>query len=242
MKIFNTWIVNKYIAHRGLHNKNCAENSISAFKNAISKNYPIELDVQQIGDGTVIVFHDDTLQRMTGKDGYVKNITSVNSLKEYKLGGTKDTIPTFKEVLEVVNGQVPILIEIKNVDKVGRLEQTVIDMLKEYKGEYAIMSFNPFVLSYFKNNAPDILRGQLSGSFKNEKLAWFKKVLLRRLALHRVASFNFIAYEATALPYNRLKKFKNVPLLAWTVRSQEQYLEVAKHCDNIIFENFEPKI
>ena len=113
MKIFNTWIVNKYIAHRGLHNKNCAENSISAFKNAISKNYPIELDVQQIGDGTVIVFHDDTLQRMTGKDGYVKNITSVDSLKEYKLGGTKDTIPTFKEVLEVVNGQVPILIEIK---------------------------------------------------------------------------------------------------------------------------------
>ena len=242
MEIFNTWLVNKYIAHRGLHNKEYAENSISAFKNAIDNNYPIELDVQQIADGTVVVFHDETLQRLTGKHGYVKNIKSSNDLKGYKLNKTKDCIPTFEQVLSVVKGQVPILIEIKNNGKVGKLEQTLIDMLNNYKGEYAIMSFNPFVLAYFKNNAPHILRGQLSCSFKNEKLAWFKKVLLRRLALHRIASFNFIAYEATALPYNRLKKFKNVPLLAWTVRSQEQYLEVAKHCDNIIFENFEPKI
>ena len=134
MEIFDSWLVNKYIAHRGLHNEEFAENSLSAFKNAVEKDYAIELDVQMIGDGTVVVFHDETLKRVTGADGYVRNIASKDNLKKYKLNGTKDCIPTFAQVLRLVDGKVPLLIEIKNTGKVGVLEEAVLNMLKKYKG------------------------------------------------------------------------------------------------------------
>ena len=243
MDIFNSWLVNKYIAHRGLHNETFAENSISAFKNAVDNGYAIELDVQQIADGTVVVFHDDSLQRLTGQDGYLRNIPTERDLCNYKLEGTEDTIPTFKEVLKVIDGATPLLIEIKNNGKVGALENAVLELLKNYKGEYAIQSFNPYVLAYFKTNAPEITRGQLSGSFKKEKMSWITKVVLRHMTLNkRVSQPHFISYEAEALPNLHVKKFKHLPLLAWTIRSQEQYHDIIKHCDNIIFENFIPKI
>ena len=97
MDLFHTWLVEKYIAHRGLHNANAAENSLSAFKNAIEKDYAIELDVHQISDGTLVVFHDNTLSRMTGKDGYLQSLTK-KDLKNYKLGGTEDCIPTLPPI------------------------------------------------------------------------------------------------------------------------------------------------
>ncbi len=240
--IFNSWIVNKYIAHRGLHTKEFAENSLSSFKNAIENNYAIELDVQQIKDGTVVVFHDDSLQRLTGQDGYLINIEKATDLKNYKLNGTKDTIPTLKEVLKLVDGKAPLMIEIKNSSKVGVLEDALIAELKNYKGEFCIISFNPYVLSYIKQHAPKMLRGQLSASFKGEKLAFLKKFLLKRLALNRVSEPHFISYEAAALPNRWVRKNKHLPLLAWTIRSQEEYLKIAKFCDNIVFENFKPKI
>ncbi len=242
MDLFNSWLVNKYIAHRGLHNETFAENSIGAFKNAIENNYAIELDVQQIADGTVVVFHDATLQRVTGQDGYLKNIASEKDLCKYFLEGTKEHIPTFKEVLKVIGGATPILIEIKNTGKVGELEDKVIELLRNYKGEFAIESFNPYVLSYFKTHAPEFVRGQLSCYFRGEKLSFIKKYLLKRLALNRVAEPNFIAYNVDDLPNRYVSKYKNLPLIGWTVRSQEQYLDVVKHCDNVIFEDFIPKI
>ena len=113
MDIFKSWVVERCIAHRGLHNNNFPENSLGAFENAIKNSYPIELDVHLIADGTLAVFHDDTLARVCGKDGYVKNLTK-SELKNYKLLGTEYCIPTLDEVLNLVNGQVPLLIEIKN--------------------------------------------------------------------------------------------------------------------------------
>lgn len=240
--IFKSWLVETPIAHRGLHDKNTPENSLGAFSKAVEKGYAIELDVQLIADDTVVVFHDNSLSRMTGNDGYIKFLNK-NDLKVLKLKETKEHIPTLEEVLKLVDGRTPLLIEIKNTQKVGNLEQKVIDILKNYNGEYAVQSFNPYSLQYFKNHAPNILRGQLSGTFKGEKLAWFKKFLLRRLALNKTVSQpNFISYEYTALPNRFVKKYKNIPLLAWTVRSKEEYLKVVKHCDNIIFENFVPEI
>lgn len=242
MDLFNSWLVNKYIAHRGLHNETFAENSIGAFKNAIENNYAIEIDVQLIADGTVVVFHDTTLQRVTGQDGYLKNIPTEKDLYKYTLEGTKEHIPTFKEVLKVIDGTVPLLIEIKNTGKVGELENKVIDMLKGYKGEFAIQSFNPYVLSYFKAHAPEILRGQLACYFKGEKLSFIKKYLLKRLSLNRMAEPHFISYDVKNLPNRYVSKYKSLPLIGWTVKSQEQYLDIVKHCDNIIFEDFIPKI
>ncbi len=242
MDLFKTWLVETPIAHRGLHSKTAPENSLAAFAAAVQKGYAIELDVQLLADDTVAVFHDESLARMTGNDGYLKYLNK-EDLKSLKLAGTKEFIPTLAEVLALVDGKVPLLIEIKNKYKVGKLEQRVIDLLKNYHGDFAVQSFNPYSLSYFKKHAPNFLRGQLSGFFKGEKLGWLKRFMLKGMRLNKkVSEPHFIAYEAVALPNRYVKKYKNLPLLAWAVKSKEEYLEVVKHCDNVIFENFDPEI
>ncbi len=242
MDLFKTWIVEDYIAHRGLHDDKVPENSLLAFENAIKQGYPIETDVHQISDGTLIIFHDNSLQRMTGQDGYVKNLKK-EDLEKIKLSGTDQKIPTLDEFLKFVDGRTPILLEIKNTNKVGELESALYSKLKQYNGEYAIQSFNPYVLEWFKINAPEVLRGQLSGYFKGEKLSFLKKLFLKRMILNKkVSEPHFISYEAKALPNRFVRKYRSLPLIAWTVRSQEEYMKVVKFCDNIIFENFEPKL
>lgn len=242
MDLFKTWLVESPIAHKGLHDKNIPENSLGAFSKAVEKGYAIELDVQLLSDNTVVVFHDESLARMTGNDGYIKYLTK-NDLKALSLKDTKETIPTLEDVLKLVDGQVPILIEIKNKYKVGKLEQAVIDLMKNYKGDFAVQSFNPYSLQYFRQHAPNMLRGQLSGYFKGEKLGWIKRLALKRMSLNKkVSQPHFIAYEASSLPNRFVKKYKNLPLIAWTVKSNEEYLNVVKYCDNIIFEKFIPEI
>ncbi len=240
--LFKTWLVETPVAHRGFHNDACPENSLSAFKNAIAHGYAIELDVQMLSDGTVVVFHDESLSRMTGNDGYLKFLTK-EDLPILKLKGTKECIPTLEETLKLIDGQTPIIIEVKNMAKVGGLEQKVIDALAKYKGEVAVASFNPMVLAYFKQHAPHILRGLLAGYLKHMKMKFFTRWGMKRMVLaKKVAGADFIMYEAKTLPNRFVKKFKKLPLLAWTVKSQEEYLRVVKYCDNIIFEGFEPKI
>lgn len=241
MELFKSWLVEKYVAHRGLHDEQSAENSLSAFEKAIENGYVIELDVQQIADGTVVVFHDSSLSRLTGQDGYVKYLLK-EDLSACFLNGTKETIPTFEEALNLIAGRTPVIIEIKNTEKPGKLESQVLEILRNYNGEFAIMSFNPFVLKWFKDNAPSIIRGQLSSFLKNEKLGFFKKIALKKMLLNNVTHPDFIAYQAQNLPNRYVRKCKNLPLLAWTVRSQEEYMKVVKYCDNIIFEGFQPKI
>ena len=242
MEIFNSWLVKDYIAHRGLHTKELPENSLGAFANAIEYGYPIELDVQIIADGNIIVFHDYSLSRMTGRDGYTRNLIT-SELSEYKLSKTEYSIPTLTQVLELVDGQVPLLIEIKNENKVGELESKLYEILKNYNGEFAVQSFNPYSLEWFKNNAPEIWRGQLSSFFKKSNLSFFKKFALKRMLLNKKVSCpHFISYDAKFLPNLYVKKYKKLPLLAWCITRQSDYMKVVKYCDNIIFEGFEPKI
>lgn len=242
MDIFNSWLVQTPIAHRGLHDKEHPENSLSAFQRAIDGGYPIELDVQMISDGTLVVFHDESLSRLTDNDGYIKFLNK-SDLDILTLKDSKEKIPTFDEVLKFVDGRAPLLIEIKNPSKVGELEKKVIEALKDYKGQYAVQSFNPYVLEYFYKHAPNILRGQLAGFMKHEKLAFFKKYALKRMLLNKKISHpDFISYEAKRVPNRFVRKYKKIPLLVWTVTSQSEYLKVVKYCDNVIFEGFEPKI
>ena len=234
------FLLNKYIAHRGLHNKENPENTIGAYKRAIEQGYAIELDVQLLLDGTVVVIHDNSLNRLCGIDKYLSNCT-YEEIKELKILDSEFGIPTLQEVLKFVDGKTQLLIEIKNTLKVGELESKTYDILKDYNGEYAIQSFNPFSLEWFKKNAPNVLRGQLSSFFKGENLSWYKKALLKRLKLNKISSPHFISYNAEDLP-NKYVKRCNLPVLAWTIKSQEEYMKVIKYCDNIIFENFEPSI
>lgn len=158
MDIKKSWLFSRPIAHRGLHGIDVPENSLLAFQKAIDARIPIEIDVRPIDDGTVVVFHDEKLTRMTDRDGYVCNLTK-SDLEEIRLKNSDEKIPTFSEVLEFINGRTPLLIEIKNESKVGTLERNTLDLLSAYKGEFAVQAFNPYSLEFFKNNAPQIQRG-----------------------------------------------------------------------------------
>ena len=149
MDIKKSWLFSRPIAHRGLHGIDAPENSLAAFGKAIEAGFPIEIDVRPIDDGTVVVFHDDKLTRMTDLDGYVCNMTK-SDLEKVRLRNSDERIPTFKEVLEFVDGRTPLLIEIKNDSTVGQLERDTLELLSSYKGEYAVQSFNPYSMEFFK--------------------------------------------------------------------------------------------
>lgn len=238
--IWQSFLVNKMFAHRGLHGNDAPENSLLAFKRAIDAGLGIELDVNPIEDGTPVVFHDSKMSRMTGKDKYIQNITW-EEFEGTRLLNSDEKIPTLEEVLKLVDGRTPLLIEIKSQDKIGDLEKRVLDLLRNYKGEYAVQSFNPYTLKWFYQNEPRIWRGQLSSFFKGEKLGILKKAILKRLATKKMTHQNFVSYDIRNLP-NRWTRRLEVPLLAWTVKKQEDYIKAIQHADNVIFEGFEPKI
>lgn len=237
------WLINMYVAHRGYHwHREVPENSIQSFEDAIKEGFAIELDLHITKDNKVIVFHDDTLERMTGVNKKVKDCT-YDELKELRLFDTEQRIPLFSETLELVHGKVPLMVELKNKGKVGRLEAETYKLLKPYKGEYVIQSFNPYSVGWFKNNAPHIPRGQLSGSFDGEKLSVYKKVLLSNMLLNNVSKPDFINYEINYLHKlpAKYKKQSELPLLGWTARSEEKFIEAMKTCQNVVFEGFNPK-
>ncbi|MCL2751573.1 MAG: glycerophosphodiester phosphodiesterase [Firmicutes bacterium] len=242
MDNYISWLINKKIAHRGFHNDDAPENTLAAFGRAIESGYAIELDVREIDDGTVVVFHDDRLSRLTGVDGFTSQL-KIEELDDMRILKTNCKIPTLAQVLDFVAGRTPLLIEIKNSNKVGGLEKSVIEILKKYEGDFAVQSFNPYSLEYFKKSAPHILRGQLSCSFKNEKsLNRIKKFLLRRMKLNRrVSEPNFISYDFNDLPCRAVSKyFGKIPVLAWTLRSDTDCERARPYSDNIIFEGFTP--
>ncbi len=235
------WLRSVPIAHRGLHDEKAGipENSLAAFAAAVDQGYAIEMDLQMSADGKVLVFHDYTLQRMTGVEGKVRDFTW-EQLQELKLSGSNEGIPLFADLLALVGGKSPLLIEVKNEGAVGALEQGVIDELKNYSGEFAVQSFNPFVMSYFYKHAPSIVRGQLSSNFKKDSLVWWKKFLLRNLLLNFLSKPAFISYEYGALPswFAHRVRAKGLLLLTWTVTNPQDYARAQQLYDNVIFEGF----
>ncbi|HLO45565.1 MAG TPA: glycerophosphodiester phosphodiesterase family protein [Leadbetterella sp.] len=239
------WIKEIPIAHRGLHSNdsNIPENSLFAFQEAINKGFAIELDVRLTKDKQVVVFHDEDLSRMCNSSNKIAEL-DFNQIALFQLFSSDQKIPLFQEVLDLVDGKVPILIEIKSESpKVGEIEQSTLNTLKNYSGEYAIQSFNPFSVIWFKKNAPHVIRGQLSSSFDDIKMSPLLKILLKNLFFNFVAKPNFIAYEKEGVAKKRLKNLrnKNIPILAWTIRNEGERLKVDSFADNIIFENFLPQ-
>ena len=233
MDIKKSWLFSRPIAHRGLHSVDAPENSLKAFERAIEKGYAIELDVRPIDDGTIVVFHDEKLTRMTDRDGYVCKLTQ-QDLNEIRLKGSDEKIPTFKEVLDFVDGRAPLLIEIKNDSSVGFLEHATLELLSSYNGEFAVQSFNPYSMEYFKKNAPQIMRGQLSCYFEGADLGFFKRYFLKRLKLNKVSSPDFISYKFDELP-NKFVSKTDLPVLAWTIRSNADMEKALPYCNNINF-------
>ena len=166
------FILKKPIAHRGLHDENNPENSISAFQAAIACGYPIEMDVRLSKDGKIVVFHDDSLDRVTGANLLVKDC-SFEDLSVLRLAGSQERIPLFSDFLKEVNGQVPLLIELKNMPSVNTKDfiSFFCEELKDYKGEYAVQSFSPFYIREYKKLRPDIPAGILATAGSTKRIS-----------------------------------------------------------------------
>ena len=234
----------KYYAHRGLHNGERAENSISAFRAAVEAGYGIELDIRLSKDGKLVVFHDDTLDRVCGREGKVIDFTA-DELATFSLSGTADGVPLFSDVLSLVNGRVPLLVEIKEDAGVSAVSLAACEMLKGYKGEFIVESFNPLSLKTVRENMPEISRGILSQRyFEYERCRKPLFLALQALLLNFLCRPAFIAYDhrhARAFGRRFVRAFFKAPTLAWTVRSAEEE-KVAREngFDGIIFENYTP--
>ncbi len=222
------------IAHRGVfNNKDIPENSIPAFSKAIEKNYIIELDVHLTQDNKVIVMHDDDINRMTNGQGMIKNQT-LEQLKMVKLKNTQEKIPLLTEVLDLVDGRVPLIIELKYDRKAGELEEKLAEILDNYKGKFAVKSFNPLSIKWFKKNKPEYIRGLLiDENYRNvfEKIA--AKTLYIAICRPDFISCSYNLYNDKRIIRLKKKKF----IMAWTIRDKKN-LEIYKNrFDNLICEN-----
>lgn len=238
------FLTKSIIAHRGFHNINnkIPENSIIAFEKAIKYNYTIELDVHILKDKQIVVFHDDNLKRMTGIDKEIKN-TTYNEIKELKLQNTNSTIPLLKDVLTLVNGKVPIIIELKMDVKKHLLEKELIKILDNYQGLIAIKSFDPFIINYFRKTRPNIIRGQLSSDFKNKKISKIKKYILKNMYFNIITKPDFISYDIRSIPNKKITKLKEkMPILGWTVKTPSDLEKAKKYCNNFICENLDTEL
>jgi len=233
-----------YIAHRGLHSDDSRvpENSLLAFEKAMEKGIAIETDIHITADGAVVIFHDDTFERMCADNRRPEDLT-LSEIKKLKLLGTEHSIPTLKECLDLVDGRVPLLIEFKTKSPktCTPLCTAANEILKDYKGKYFVQSFYPFVPFWYRRHRKDIMRGQLSSGYFEEKGIHMK--MLSLLLFNFLARPDFIAYE---------HKYKNnlfrclCALLGaysagWTFQSQEEANAARDKMDTYIFEGFIPE-
>lgn len=232
------------VAHRGLHSifPDTPENSLPAFEKAIEHGYAIETDIHITADGEVVVFHDDRLKRMCGVEGIIESKT-LAELKELKLGGTEHKIPTFKELLELVDGKVPLLIEFKTKSPktCAPLCRAANELLKNYKGKYFMQSFYPPAVMWYRRHRKDILRGQLSTAEFNEKGIHMKALSL--MLLNCLSRPDFVSYEYRFPKHPSLVicKALGAHIVGWTFTEQKQIDETKETFSTNIFELFIPE-
>lgn len=233
-------------AHRGLHDDVLPENSMGAFEAAVSHGCGMEFDLQLTKDKKVVVHHDRSLLRVCGVDKSIGEL-SYDELKEIKLGDSDYATPLFSDVLKMVDGRVPMIIEIKNYDNISELCSLVWEELKDYKGEYCIESFHPIIVSWFRKHQPQVVRGQLMTKFTgkeengypNPALAW----LATNLFTNCLARPDFEAYDhrhRANLSLRAARKLYSMQEVSWTVRSKDNFRELKDEGCLCIFEDFEP--
>lgn len=230
-----SWISGARFAHRGLHGDGLPENSPSAFSAAVAKGWGIECDVQKSNDDQAMVFHDFELDRLTGESGVV-NQRSGAQLAAIRLSGSEDTIPSLRQVLDQVNGQVPILIEVKSKRErpVSAICLAVRRALEGYRGPHAVMSFDPRVGSWFARHAPLTPRG-LVVTEENDKALPGR---IRRHVWLWMAKPDFLAYDIRDLPsrFAASQRKRGIPVTTWTVRNADHRDRADRHADAPIAE------
>ena len=236
------------IAHRALHDasQGIFENCRSAIIAAMGHGYAIEIDLQLSSDGRAMVFHDDMLNRLTDNSGNVSDYTAAE-LTQIKVGTGQDVIEPLEDILRVIDGKVPLLIELEDQSRQlsqtdGRLEQSTIDALSSYQGPVAVMSFNPHMIESMAKLTPDLPLGLTTGSFKD--LTW--GIAAERIAhLSQIADFDptrysFVSHFALELASPRIQALKEqgTAIFTWTIRSPEAEAVARQTVDNITFEAY----
>lgn len=231
------WLTAKPIAHRGYHdmNKTRWENTLSAFEAAAVAGYAIECDVHLSADGVPVVFHDDKLDRLAGIEGNIFEKTAVE-LGALAIGSTQDRVPTLAQMLGLVAGRVPIVVELKGIEgKDDGLVGKVADELRAYDGQAAIMSFDHWLIRQFDRAASGIPSGLTACGRGNDELEAHFSMLA-----HKV---DFVSYGVDDLP-NRfiglVREKLGLPVITWTVRNEQQRQRTFEHADQMTFEGFAP--
>ena len=234
-------LCNFHYAHRGLHNDSAPENTLAAFQLAIDHNYGFELDVQRTKDNVLVVLHDHNLKRTCGLDKEISELT-YDQIKELRVFNSDQHIPLFEEVLALVSGKVPMIIEIKQNSKDPTTCELTANQLDKYQGAFCIESFHPYAVKWFKEYRPEWIRGQLAADFsKDDTKSVFLSFVLENLLLNFMTRPDFVAYEVNdkeMLSFKIFHKILKGGSVLWTIRDQQTYQAVKDQYDTVIFENF----
>ena len=242
MKPFRQWLY----AHRGLHDNlsDAPENSIKAFQKAMDAGFGIELDIQLTKDDIPVVFHDYTLERVCGTNGNVRDYT-YEELQQFQLCNSGEHIPKFEEVLKLVDGKVPLIVELKVEWTDTSLCPIAGKLLKAYEGAYCIESFNPLAVGWFRKNCPRVVRGQLSEAFlRGEEYKGVLYFVLQHLLMNFISRPDFVAYNHKhyhMLSRRICHKFGGSIAVAWTIKSRQELADAKKHFEIFIFDSFLPE-
>jgi glycerophosphoryl diester phosphodiesterase len=233
-----------YFAHRGLYHKEKAipENSMAAFQNAIDHHYGIELDIQLSSDELMFVFHDDDTKRMTSFCGILEELDS-KMIKGLRLESTEERIPLFSEVLKLVSGKVPLLIELKTTKRRALAVKNVLGLIKDYQGDFAFCSFDPLILLELKKQAPQYLRGlNMEYCLDHEKYSLFTRVILHNALLNFLIKPDYLSLDYTfksSVYFFTRTLFKGFGMM-WALPSQEKENKIRSQCETVIFEDYLP--
>ena len=229
----------KFIAHRGLHKGfEIPENSILAFKKAKEKSYGIELDITISKDNQIVVFHDDTLDRLCNISGNIEDF-DYKFLEEQKLYKTDEKIPLLSQVLKVIGLDTLVLIEIKKHRNIGLLENILCDLLNNYQGKYLICSFEKDILFWFKKNRVNMKKGLIFESLP-KKFEKYNKLIFLYKFFKTSPDFISLDYSLFDSSIYKFCKKKDLELYFWTIDSFEKFNKVNKDNNKIIFEKINP--
>ena len=243
------WLTALPVAHRGLHDPatGLVENTLSAAEAAAALGYAVECDVHLSADDHMIVFHDHALDRLTSGTGALRKHTR-DHLASLDIHGTDERIPTLSDLLALIDDRVPLFIEIKGtLGQEKELAHLTADAIAGYPGRIALMSFFPSIVGWLRRRAVDRPVGLLSGRFDDpdsRDLSAWKRFALRNLLAAPFIQPDFIAYDIRGLPSRAplIARRLGLPLLTWTVRTEEERARAARHADQIIFEDFRAEL